>query len=117
MLERGHRIEPGKGLVGRSAASNTIALVPNVADDPDWLANPLLPETKSEVAVPIAIGDQVLGVLDVQDDEVNRLQQEDAALLRGAGEDPVITDTTLRSGTSVQLDTVRRSADPSHWHS
>jgi GAF domain-containing protein/HAMP domain-containing protein len=109
MLERGHRIERGKGIVGRSAASNTIALVPNVADDPDWLANPLLPETKSEVAVPIAIGDQVLGVLDVQDDEVNRLQQEDAALLLSISNQVAIALQNARSYAQIQRLAQRRA--------
>ncbi len=81
MLERNHTIARGEGLVGRAARLNSVVLAPDVSQDPDWLANPLLPMTKSEVAVPIAIGDRVLGVLDVQDDEVGGLKQEDADLL------------------------------------
>jgi GAF domain-containing protein len=81
MLERKHKIRRGEGLVGRSARQNSVVLVSDVSRDPDWLPNPLLPLTRSEIAVPIAVGDQVLGVLDVQDDQVNGLSQEDADLL------------------------------------
>jgi GAF domain-containing protein len=82
MLARQHRIPKGRGLVGRSADANTPVLVPDVSQDPGWLPNPLLPETRAEVAVPIAIGDQVLGVLDVQQNATNSLSQSDIDLLQ-----------------------------------
>ncbi len=82
LLERGHSVERGQGLVGRAADTNLVVLVSDVYEDETWLPNPLLPETKSEVAVPIAVGTEVLGVLDVQDDEAGRLDQADADLLQ-----------------------------------
>jgi GAF domain-containing protein/HAMP domain-containing protein len=82
MLAEGHKIPKGRGLVGRAAESNETVLVPDTTRDPEWLPNPLLPETKSEVAIPISVGDQVLGVLDVQHDETNGLGQEDVDALQ-----------------------------------
>jgi putative methionine-R-sulfoxide reductase with GAF domain len=66
LLANGHKIEVGRGLVGRTAANNAPTLVPDVLADPDWLPNPLLPDTQAEIAVPITLEGEVLGVLDVQ---------------------------------------------------
>jgi signal transduction histidine kinase len=72
-----------KSLVARASRSGKPVLVADVSQDPSWLPNPLLPETKSELAVPIMLGDQVLGVLDVQNDTVGTLDEEDQILLMG----------------------------------
>lgn len=81
MLAQGHKIDVGQGLVGRAAATNLPIIVPDVTKEAGWLPNVLLPETKAEIAVPIAIGTEVVGVLDIQHNEVNGLQQRDADLL------------------------------------
>jgi len=82
LLQRGHQIPHGRGLVGRAAETNLPVLVSDVTQDSNWLPNSLLPDTQSELAVPIAIGERVLGVLDVQQSTANGLQPEDADLIQ-----------------------------------
>ncbi|HQF71768.1 MAG TPA: histidine kinase N-terminal 7TM domain-containing protein, partial [Promineifilum sp.] len=82
MLVMGHAIAPDQGLVGRAFMTNTPLVVPDVSRDPYWLPNRLLPGTRSEIAVPINYGDEILGVIDAQDSEVNGLGQQDSQLLQ-----------------------------------
>jgi GAF domain-containing protein len=82
MMVMGHALTPEQGLVGRAYSARSPIVAPDVEQQPDWLPNRLLPGTKAEIAVPIIYGEDVLGVLDAQDDEVNGLGQEDAQLLQ-----------------------------------
>jgi len=67
-----------QSLVARAARTKKPVIVNDVRSDPGWLPNPLLPETRSEMAVPMLVGDELLGVMDVQADHVNAFSEEDA---------------------------------------
>ena len=82
LLASNHSVQKGRGFVGRAAETNTVVLVPDVAQMEDWLPNSLLPETRSEAAFPISLGNQVLGVLDVQHNIVNGLSEEYVEILQ-----------------------------------
>jgi len=101
LLERGHRLPRGRGLVGRAADSAQSIVVPNTRQDPSWLPNPLLPETRSEIAVPITSGHGVLGVLDVQNNVSDSLTQQDAELIQSIASQVAIALQNIRSTESM----------------
>jgi len=110
MLANRHRIPRDRGLVGRAAGTNTPVLVPDVSQAEGWLPNPLLPETRAEAAVPISIGNRVFGVLDVQHNIVNGLQQEDINLLQSIAGQIALTLQNARTleetRTRAELETM-----------
>jgi nitrate/nitrite-specific signal transduction histidine kinase len=81
-LADGNNLPRGQGTVGLAAESNAPVRVDDTSRIPGWKPNPLWPKTKSEVAVPISVGDQVLGVLDVQQNLANGFSQTDITMLQ-----------------------------------
>jgi len=70
-----------KSLVAQAARTRKGIIVNDVRSDPDYLTNPLLPETRSEMAVPMIVGEQVVGVLDVQSDRQDYFTDEDVLII------------------------------------
>ena len=79
LRENQHKIplHTPNSLVVKAFRSREIVLVDDVDQEPSFLPNPLLPDTRSEIAVPLVIGNKVMGVLDMQDDESYRFDQID----------------------------------------
>lgn len=83
MLLAGHRLAVGsKSIVGQVTASGKALIVNNVTDDPTHLPNPLLPGTRSELAIPLKVGDRILGALDVQSTKTDAFIEEDVNVLQ-----------------------------------
>lgn len=62
-----HRLEVAeKSMVGSAIRERTARIAQNAADEPQRFENPLLPYTRSEIAVPLIVGDRVLGAINVQ---------------------------------------------------
>ncbi len=59
-------LEREQSLVARAARERQGIIVNDVQAEPDFLPNPLLPETRAELAVPVMLGERLQGVLDVQ---------------------------------------------------
>jgi PAS domain S-box-containing protein len=69
-----------QSLVARAAREKKGVTVNDVTAAPDFLPNPLLPSTRSELAVPMIIGEQVIGVFDVQSEVVGRFTEADISI-------------------------------------
>lgn len=69
-----------QSLVARAARERKGVTVNDVATEPDFLPNPLLPDTHSELAVPMIVGEQVIGVFDVQSEVAGRFTDADIAV-------------------------------------
>lgn len=81
LVQQGHHIPSGEGIAGHVAETGKPFITNNVDEVVFFKRNPLLPETQSEIAVPIKIGQQVMGVLDIQQTPPHRLTESDLQLM------------------------------------
>ncbi len=102
MLAARHSLRLDQGLVGRAATTKNAVLIPDVSQDPNWLPNSLLPETKAETAVPIIYGGTLIGILDVQHDVINGLSEEDVRLLESIASQVAIAIRNARLYAETQ---------------
>ncbi len=85
-----------QSLVARAAREQKGITVNDVTQTPDFLPNPLLPNTRSELAVPMIVGGRVIGVFDVQSDVVGRFTDSDINI-----------QTTLAAQVATSIQNVR----------
>ena len=82
MLARKHQLRVGEeGIVGFSVAQKRARIALDVGTDAVFFNNPDLPDTHSELALPLMIGGNVIGVLDVQSEQPNAFSDEDIGVL------------------------------------
>jgi signal transduction histidine kinase len=89
-------LDAEQSLVARAARAGDVIIVNDVRSEPGFLPNPLLPETQAEMAVPMIVGNQVLGVFDVQSNDPAGFSAEDANIY-----------TTLAAQVAVALQNAR----------
>ncbi len=83
MLARQHRLKVGaQGNVGYVAATHQARVALDVGRDATHFDNPDLPHTRSEVALPMVSGGDLLGVLDIQSTQQGAFQSEDVEALQ-----------------------------------
>lgn len=81
MLARHHQLQVGQvGIVGYVTSQGKPRIAMDVGQDAVYFNNPDLPETKSELALPLSAGGNVIGALDVQSTKSNAFSEEDLGL-------------------------------------
>jgi len=96
MLARNHRLKLGIGVVGFCAQTGQPRIALDVGADAVFFNNPDLPDTRSEVALPMNSGGKTTGVLDVQSTEAGAFSSEDLQVL-----------TALANQVSIALENAR----------
>lgn len=113
MLARRHRLKIGQaGIVGHVAAAGMPRIALDVELDSAFKDNPDLPGTHSELALPLKVGDQSIGVLDVQSTEVNAFLPEDTEILYTLADQVAIAIQNARSyeATHKLLDEAQKAS-------
>lgn len=78
-----HRLAvDGRSMVGAAVSQKQARIALDVGLEPIRFNNPLLPYTRSEIALPLIVGDRVLGALDVQSTREAAFRQEDIQTLQ-----------------------------------
>ncbi len=97
MLERGHRLSIGKvGIVGYVAATGEPRIALDVGEDAVYFDNPDMPNTRSEMGLPLTVRGRTIGVLDVQDTQEAAFTDNDVTALQ-----------TLADQLAVAIDNAR----------
>jgi signal transduction histidine kinase len=95
-LLNGHR----GGIVGRAAMTKNTNLTSDVRVDPDYIN--LDAGTRSELAVPIIVGDEVIGVINVEHQEINAFDQEDMQIIKALADQAGIAIQNARRYEEIQ---------------
>jgi GAF domain-containing protein len=83
MLARKHKLKIGKvGIVGYVAAQGEPRIALDVGADAVYFDNPDMPETRSEMSLPLKVREKVIGVLDIQSTEANAFTQDDISIMQ-----------------------------------
>ncbi|HXV96920.1 MAG TPA: GAF domain-containing protein, partial [Anaerolineae bacterium] len=82
MIENNHKLSVGgNSMIGACTALNEARISLDVDNEKVWYPNPVLPETRSEMALPLAIGNKVIGAVTVQSVEAAAFSEEDISSL------------------------------------
>jgi len=103
MLDRNHRLNVGgAGIVGYVTGSGKPRVALDVGQDAAFFNNPDLPETHSEIALPLQSVGEPFGALDVQSTHVNAFSQEDVSILSALADQVSIAILNARSLQQVR---------------
>jgi GAF domain-containing protein/HAMP domain-containing protein len=87
LKERGHKLAvDNKSMVGATIQTRRARIALDVGKEAIRFANPLLPNTRSEIALPLIVGQRVIGALDVQSEQSAVFDDTSAEMLQTMAE-------------------------------
>jgi PAS domain S-box-containing protein len=108
MKRQGHKLPVNsQSIVGKVIADGAPVIVNDVSQNSLHRPNPLLPETRAEMGIPLKSGDRVIGALDVQATRIDAFTQDDIPVLQ------TLADQTANAIENARLFAERRHAEES----
>jgi GAF domain-containing protein len=108
--KRSIALDSERSLVARAARTREGVVVNDVTAAPDFLPNPLLPDTRSEMAVPMIVAGKIIGVLDVQSETINRFTDVDVSIQSTLASQVAVALQNTRSFSQSQRQAERETA-------
>lgn len=110
LIEQTHRIKVGQGIIGTVAQTEKHYLSNDVEDNVLFTANPLLPETNSELALPMTKNNEFIGVLDIQCRDIDCFKAYQVVLLQSLADQTAMSmeNITLFNDMETSLHKVKR---------
>lgn len=103
MLARNHRLRVGEvGIVGYVTGRGEARVALDVGRDAVFFDNPDLPDTRSEMALPLRARGEIIGALDVQSTEPEAFSEEDVAVLQTLADQVAMAISNVRLYQQVQ---------------
>lgn len=120
LLERGHRLPVGSmSVIGQVTATGQPIIARDTGHTPVHRRNELLPDTRSEMALPLTIGDAVIGALDLQSIEPDAFDEEAIPTLQALADQLALAiqnarlfqqaEENLRELRDLSIESTRRS--------
>ncbi|MEA3350846.1 MAG: GAF domain-containing protein [Chloroflexota bacterium] len=112
MLERGHRLRVGQvGIVGYVTGRGEPRVALDVGEDAVYFDNPDMPETHSEMALPLRVRGNITGALDVQSKKPEAFTQEDVTVLQTLADQVAVAieNARLLAESQAALEATRRA--------
>lgn len=83
-------LSDAKGLIPYAARMREVRVINDTQQEELYRIDPVLPDTRSEMVLPMLVGDHLVGVLDLQSDQLNRFSEEDRYILTTLAEQMAI---------------------------
>ncbi len=110
----GHRVQKGRGMVGWVAEHGTRLWANDVNNEPLYINYyPQMIPTCSELSVPIQVGDQTVGVLDVQSPQFNDFDENDVKVMETLADQIAVAIANARLYEAAQAHSAQLHDHPS----
>ncbi|MBK8783984.1 MAG: PAS domain S-box protein [Anaerolineales bacterium] len=86
-----------KSIVGKVAQNGNAVVVNDVQADPTHKFNPLLPETRAEAAIPLRIGNRIIGAIDIQAKSVGAFTEDELNVMQTLADQVAVAIDNARS--------------------